>query len=122
MHGSAPTARIATRLASESYPLSASTAAVATPAIRPGSRGLLDAWDPVSSSATGWPNGVTAAWILVPNRPRLRPNASADWPPDPSAFFRPGGRGSGPDATAAHAQPLGVVVPQGGGDPLPDAG
>ena len=91
------------------------------PAINSGRRGLSAAFAPVNRSLTGWPSGFTAAWSFEPNPPQPRPNASADWPPLPSAFFDAGGARMGEDAAAVDEKPFGVVVAQLGRDPLPDA-
>ena len=114
----APAAQAASRSVPASQALSATAAPVSWPPTGPGGRGPSPAGPPVGPIATGWPVGVTAAWILVPEPPRGPGPARTGRRCRPLSFGA-GRRGGGAYARTVHGQPFGVHVAQHGGDSLP---
>src|SRR5262245_48403960 len=78
-------------------------------------------WPALRWTLTGSISPLTAAWILVPQPPRLLPRACSACPPVPSAFFGAGGVGVGADDGGVEDEPLQILVLEGAEELAPDA-
>src|SRR5581483_4500298 len=108
----APRASISSTNPCLSYPLSAIATSKGTPSMRASAWVTSAARPGVRISFTGSPSPFTPTWTLVPNPPRLRPDACSSWPPLPSTFFRRRRRTVGADDGRVEDQPLQVGVMQ----------